>query len=193
MAPKRIRYLGELGKLTPQRLSLAAMLRARGDDNKWEEWLAGHESELLCELLDYYKLDRRAPNKWFLLAYRLAKDHVPAFTIAEGRGRGRPRKPYTVRDLLRRMKLVKPGRPRKWKLADYEAILEARDVGERRLRAKGVKRVTDQAAMLEGYAHLTPAATLKLTSRQLRAEAISAAKRLPEARKLVREREKNSG
>lgn len=61
-------------------------------------------------LLEHYEIAPTDPLCWLKLAWRLAIDNVPGFRVSENpRGRGRPRKPSSLRQLAPKRKR---GRPR---------------------------------------------------------------------------------
>lgn len=101
-APKRRRskrktrllvpYPEELNRPTRGKSLVLAALLAKSDDPHWKDrWLAGIRAPLMLDLLRHYKIDRKLPDPWLSLAYRLACDHVPAFMVTSKRGPGRPR------------------------------------------------------------------------------------------------------
>jgi hypothetical protein len=180
MVKKRISYKGKLAKPTQEGPWLAAEMREQG---KYDELRSKHEMDLLCELFDHYKIDREAANCWILLTYRLARDHVPAFSIAEARQTNF----QSIARWWRKLHPKKAGRPRKWTPGDYDRILNARKIGEHLLSEKGTARITDAAALEAGYKEIIlrsqePAWPLSKLRKRARADA----KRLPDARKSVR-------
>lgn len=92
----RVAYRGELATPIPIGFALAAKLEGVSRD----EWLLRHESRKLSLLFEHYAISPDAADKWAMLAYVLAKDHVPAFQIGErARSRGRPRKNHSLKGM----------------------------------------------------------------------------------------------
>ena len=181
MAMKRIRYPDKLGKPTPKRLALAAMLRARGDDKAYKQWLSELRAGLLQELLGHYNIQPDTPNAWYRLALRLACDHVPAFTPSEGRGPGRPKKLIPIASLLR---IGKRGAPRKWTDTWHKGLLHTvRSIAEQKgYRGRGaISRaladfIRDGAKRL----HLSPETEVRRELSHLRKRYSEAKKKFPE-------------
>ena len=82
-------------------------------DKVYAEWKAKTEAERMFLLLQHYAIDADDAIKWFRLVLALARDHVPGFSVAEGRGAGRPSKiKGRLADLIERP-TPKRGRPKR--------------------------------------------------------------------------------
>jgi len=127
MATKNVKYPGNLGKrptigelnvadaaaLLDMRYSTMSAARIAG-----REWEQDRIANLLTDLLDHYKIPLDN-NRWFSLALRLARKHVPAFQDAAYVGRPKKLKPFrNLADLANQYANPpikrKPGRPKRW-------------------------------------------------------------------------------
>lgn len=108
---KKIKYPGELGRQIELKELTAALL-----DNSQinaHEWRAARDERMLNLLLEHYQIDRNDTLSMVDLCFKLAYDHVPAFSIANRPGRPPTTKAFTrLLDLLPRDMIlrVKPGR-----------------------------------------------------------------------------------
>jgi len=167
---KKVTYPGELGKPSSTYQHLVA------------EGPGGRIIHLMIGLLDHFCISRRSDREWFELALRLAKNHVPAFTISSKR-RGRKRKAASGEVTPRAV-----GRPRKWNADAYEILLVFRRKGEKLLReSQSHGKITDVAALKAANARFAKDTSVNLRERVLDRVSRSDAKRLPDARKFVRQ------
>ncbi len=81
------------------------------------EELISTEEENLLLLMDHYGIERDLENRWRILAFALARDHVPAFKAPPARGR-----PKKNTDMMRVFFQVKK------KMVDNPALSESRAI-----------------------------------------------------------------
>jgi hypothetical protein len=97
---ERKKYPGQLGRPIPLRDAAAAALLHYKDGNGFLDWHWDRNIELMPQLLEHYGIELTDERRWLKLAFFLAREHVPGFTISSTRGRGRPRKTVTLAELL---------------------------------------------------------------------------------------------
>jgi len=176
------KYGGVLGKPIPQRLAFAALLKANNPEDEakiFSEWRSETDVERLFLLLNHYEIGTDEDSKWLFLALELARDHVPGFTLSEGKGPGRPRKVGgRLADLMRLPR--KPGRPKKERnLTGFLGLVEKTKI-EHKLTGRGSdKRALE--ILLTADAKDKNESVIKV----LRDELPYFQKRLSEARKLI--------
>jgi len=157
-----------------------------GSDDPIRKATINRECDLLLALLDHFRLDPKHEDKWMLLALRLARNHVPAFTFTWTRRGRKPKRDFFTK-LLARHKARKPGRPRTWTDLDYRILLADRDWGARWLREhKPHVRITDVAALTVALTQFSNGDGKNRSESSIRIAARSGAKRLSDARKFVR-------
>jgi hypothetical protein len=145
------RYAGSLaqpiGELQAAYFSLAPDLQV------------SHEVEHMLLLLDHYKIPRDHAHRWLHLARSLAKDHVPAFEVAEiprACGRGRPRKfePFLLSGGLGQLAKIHSapkktrGRPKKISDRFLESLVQNVERVCKQNGFKGRGKITDALKIL---------------------------------------------
>ena len=136
------KYTGKLATTIPKRLLLAAALdEYYGKGNN--DFLFEQRTGRLMLLLDHYEIARTDPLCWLKLAWRLAIDHVPGFRVSENpRGRGRPRKHSSLRQLAPKRKRGRPS-----KEIDPERFVRVIDAAKQEHSAAKNRRVTDKEVL----------------------------------------------
>jgi hypothetical protein len=145
-----IKYPGWLGKPIPQTAEFFEALLS-GRPQAIDLWLVDQQDKTLQGLLQHYKIPTgTAVDRWYLLAWRLALDHVPAMQVRHTQGPGRPgaalfasaERALAGLDSMPR----KRGRPKKWDDELRLALVESIDEIKSAAAARG-ERISDNAAL----------------------------------------------
>jgi hypothetical protein len=137
MTTENTKYPGSLGKRPTQKeLDAdrdAALLNVPPDDLNANRIAGGkYERErtanLVVALMEHFEIPLGTENKWFYLALRLARRHVPAFQDPIRAGR-KPKMPfgslaYIFANHSKTQTKKKPGAPKKWPDEMYRQILQ---------------------------------------------------------------------
>ncbi len=128
---RRAKYSGDLG--TPI-LDVVWFLKERQN----ADWLREEYSRRALLLFDHYSIPISAENRWVELAIRLAKDHVPGFSVVDissyPRKRGRPAK-HLKSPLTSHMRA---GRPSLFSESDIRLIAKQIPKFQRHLERHGM-------------------------------------------------------
>lgn len=157
-----------------------------------------HEFRMLDLLAQHYGISNKdVLMRHAMLAFRLARDHVPAFQYGSKPKRGRPPKASVSNQLLSMFMNSELGRfgatpkrkrgaPQKWEQRMYAKLLELLDRGRALLRAQN-RRVTNEGAFVEVYEQMQrDGHAPDWTARQIRSEAKILAKRVSDAKRALR-------